>query len=162
VLSDTLQANTNLRSSLLGRKKGRHIVYESDDYFESFQFHPETIDTIGFPLHKVVYSKDQHFTLHFLLLYQNIHGALYDIYCWADFDANNLEGRLYFRKDSTGLSALMKYAKKDLASLLRLRHPISHEEYAYSYKEAIKVDETLRELGPPTRRFTMRRKFGGG
>lgn len=86
IWTDTSSGGSEIREVLLNQKlrEQKFVSSPDTDYFGIKDIKPG--DTCDFQIsHDVKYVYDQKFTMHFLLLYRNEAGDLFDTYYWARF-----------------------------------------------------------------------------
>jgi len=88
---DTLSGDPKIRELLLNKKGREHSMKFApiSDYFWIKDVKPD--DTTCFNLsHAIKFIEDSKFTVHFIFLYENDVGVLYDTYYWANYTSTPL------------------------------------------------------------------------
>ncbi len=143
---DTTSGSDNIREYLLDDKtrENRFRLLPTEDYFKLKEIAPgDTID-LGF-VDKVAFMSDGSFTVHYLMLYENEVGALYDTYYWARYQTlpvyvkpeyKTVDGKLYMR---------LIYNRQSFKDLLRLEET-NPSWNTYSMEEAEDIKGFLKRL----------------
>jgi hypothetical protein len=137
---DTLSGDARLRYRLLDRelRENGFILSPSTDYFTIQDIKPG--DTSYFKLsHTAHFVKDNAFTMHFLLLYMNEVGVLYDTYYWARYDVKPITSKLeVLAVNDKPIAIRSMIQRTELLEFLKLRdHNISWKTYSKTEAEDI-------------------------
>jgi hypothetical protein len=137
---DTLSGGPQLRNRLLDKKLREHgfVLSPTTDYFSIQDIKPG--DTSYFNLsHTAHFVKDNAFTMHFLVLYMNEVGSLYDTYYWARYDATPITSKLEVLAINNKPVAIRSITpRRQLLEFLKLRdHNMSWKTYSKTETEDI-------------------------
>jgi hypothetical protein len=137
---DTLSGNAQLRYRLLNKKlrENGFVLSPTTDYFTIQDIKPG--DTSYFKLsHKANFVKENSFTMHFLLLYKNEVGVLYDTYYWARYDVTPIMSKLEVLAINNKPVAVRSVPQEiKLLEFLKLRdHNTSWRKYSKAEAEDI-------------------------
>jgi len=120
-VGDTTSAEEMIRQKLLSGAVDRFGSKSFSSYVQN-ELLPDAADTLDYELENVVHwLDDQLFTVHFLMLYENDLGHLYDTYYWAQFRFEGIpvrspffvrDGRLIMKSEQTVMVALADIAKQ--------------------------------------------------
>jgi hypothetical protein len=119
--SDTLSGSDKIRDILLDKKLREHRLSKSPiiDYFRFKEIQPGETTDFEFS-HTVKFLEEDKFTMHFLFLYKNEAGALYDTYYWARYTTTPIVGVPEFAVINGQLAFRMKFAKTEFTEFLKL------------------------------------------
>ncbi|MGB2698066.1 MAG: hypothetical protein WBD28_09465 [Candidatus Zixiibacteriota bacterium] len=137
--SDTSKGRDKMRELLFNkdareRELGKPII---GDYLTLKSVPPG--DTVDYEMtHTVQFFEENDFTMHFLFLYRNEIGTLYDTYYWACYNATPILGKVEFAIIDGKLVSRIAVEKTQFKDFLKLYdHAMSSKTYSKSEAEDI-------------------------
>lgn len=135
-----------LRQVLLGVENNYEFdSFLDEDFFKSRQIQPEDIADFEF-VGEVSNVKNDKFVRHYIIIYKNEAGMLYDIYCWAHFAVRTTPCSV--AKDNKANEFQISLYKENRSSCIKVAIDVIETNamtYVYNNKESIILNDTLKK-----------------
>lgn len=141
---DTLIGKPILRNMLRDPEyRSKHIHFEQlPSFYTLKEFQPSDTATFHWTQPKSETGDSSLYVLHFLLLYENDAGALYDTYYWARYYSSPLRGITYRVVTKDGMGILIDIDEETKKNYLRLKDK-NESSFLYPPDEAKAIREFI-------------------
>lgn len=145
IFTDTLSGENILRSSFLKDDFNPTIDSSFERFYSSFEIKPFSIDSIAFKKQWLRDIKNNVFSIHLMVLYENELGTLYDLYYQARFSISEL---MYTKAidAKTGIITILPDTTQTIQKTLQLIDSQSTNKIYFDKSESKKIIKRLQQM----------------